>query len=519
MTEYASQLEDPAAEASTRLRQIGQSGYAEPAIGEDRQRFLASRATAKPDIQHGIYPFRDIRLDRADVEWLLATRQEDATRGGEAAQPRGLDLRGADLRHADLSGLPLSGLLAGLAYTEWLAARDDQREWAAAHLERAILGGAHLESAILGGAHLERADLTGAHLEGAELIASRLERARLHQVYLEGARASGVHLEQADLSESHLEGADMEGANFCQTDLTHASMEGTILRTAGFEGARLFWARLGGKDMPAADLERIRHWKPEFAQRLRPSDLSEAHFNVLSDLIGIELGDATYGWVELVDVRWGDAILSVVDWSRVLVLGDEQKALSERRPNGEPKPRDVRLAEMETATRANRQLAFALQAQGLSEQGARFGYRAALLHRKVLWWQFAWEMEGPQQSAPGHGRLRSRAQKLVAYLSSLFLDAVSGYGHRPLRVLRMYVAIVIIFAVAHYEVGAHSPNPADHLTWEDAFVLSIQNLHGRVWQFRSQDPQVKVASIEAIVGVFTEGTIVAVIAQRILGHR
>jgi hypothetical protein len=46
--------------------------HTEPEIAPDRQRELAERRdTIQPDIEKGIYPFKDVRLSRADVEWLL----------------------------------------------------------------------------------------------------------------------------------------------------------------------------------------------------------------------------------------------------------------------------------------------------------------------------------------------------------------------------------------------------------------------------------------------------------------
>ncbi len=45
----------------------------EPEIDTERQRYLAERRAIAPDIEQGIYPFRGIKLSRADVEWLLAT--------------------------------------------------------------------------------------------------------------------------------------------------------------------------------------------------------------------------------------------------------------------------------------------------------------------------------------------------------------------------------------------------------------------------------------------------------------
>jgi hypothetical protein len=70
----------------------------EPEIDVERQKYLTERRSIHPDIEKGIYPFRDIQLTRADVEWLLATHENG--RGpiywSEVNQRDrwGLDLRG-----------------------------------------------------------------------------------------------------------------------------------------------------------------------------------------------------------------------------------------------------------------------------------------------------------------------------------------------------------------------------------------------------------------------------------------
>src|SRR5258706_12408088 len=51
----------------------GWSWRTEPEIDTERQVFLAERRAIVPDVKKGIYPFKDIKLSRADVEWLLAT--------------------------------------------------------------------------------------------------------------------------------------------------------------------------------------------------------------------------------------------------------------------------------------------------------------------------------------------------------------------------------------------------------------------------------------------------------------
>src|SRR5438045_704102 len=90
----------------------------EPEIDAERQTYLVERRKIAPDFEQGIYPFKDIKLNRADVEWLLATHQHG--RGPvdwddkNQREREGLDLRGADLRMVDLSNLPLAKVYGGV---------------------------------------------------------------------------------------------------------------------------------------------------------------------------------------------------------------------------------------------------------------------------------------------------------------------------------------------------------------------------------------------------------------------
>src|SRR2546426_12315345 len=104
----------------------------EPEIDTERQKYLAERRSITPDIEQGIYPFKDVKLSRADVEWLLATHENG--RGpvdwsDEHQRKReGLDLRGADLSYIDLSNLPLARLCGGLTEIEWNPFIDEPRK-------------------------------------------------------------------------------------------------------------------------------------------------------------------------------------------------------------------------------------------------------------------------------------------------------------------------------------------------------------------------------------------------------
>lgn len=283
----------------------------EPEIGKKRQAELKQRLAIVPDIERGIYPFRGIKLSRADVEWLLATHDNgqgpviwnDETQ----SQREGIDLRGADLRRIDLSGLPLTRFRGGLILSERINATVKQCEMATALLE----------GCSLSTAHLEQAGLFMAHLEGANLCRTHLERAFLREAHMEGADLSGAHMQRA-----YLRGADLR-----KTDLRRAHLEKT-------------------------------------------------------ELANVIIGDDSHVGPQIADSHWREVNLAVIDWSSVNLLGDEYIARQKIR-NSTEKDHRTRLNEHEQAVRANRQLAVALQSEGLNEHAVRFAYRAQVLQKKA----------------------------------------------------------------------------------------------------------------------------------------
>src|SRR5260221_4325669 len=207
----------------------GQHWRIEPEIDVERQKYLDESRSITPDIEQGIYPFKDIKLSRADVEWLLATHENGrgpVDWGDESQREReGLDMRGANLRDVNLSKLPLACMLGGAASSESAVV---------IHLEGADLEYAHLEGASLDNAHLERVQLMGAHLEEALLEEAHLERAYLGNAYLNGA----------DLQDAHLEGAELYDAHLEDTPLSGVHLEGASLHGAYLKGATLNQAHL-----------------------------------------------------------------------------------------------------------------------------------------------------------------------------------------------------------------------------------------------------------------------------------
>lgn len=408
----------------------------EPEIDIERQQYLDEHLTVK-EREWERYPFKDIVLDRADVEWLLAKYADGR---GFAERRNGLDLRGANLCKVDLHGLPLQGV-------DLYNARLEGTDLREVHLERANLSAAYLQDAYLYNAHLEDAYLSEAQLNGADLRAAHLEGADLSEAYLERANLSEAHLEKTNLKGAHLEGAGIRAAHLEGTDLSGAHLEG--------------------------------------------SNLSGAFFTSVTNLKGVHFGNEKSGFVLLAGVRWSDVDLSVVDWTQMNILGDEYQARRREKDNGEAKDSTTRLEEYRTAVRANRQLAVALQGEGLNEEAARYAYRAQRLQRVVL----------------------RRQRKLGQYLFSSFLDLLVGYGYRPGRTLFWYLAIIFGFAIAYLEFG--------HFPLLDAFIFSLTAFHGRgffpVSTLLLGDARVIFAAFEAVVGLLIEASLIATFTQRFFG--
>ena len=438
----------------------GQPWRSEPEIDATRQQYLTEHRAIPPDIKQGIYPFKDVKLTRADVEWLLESHESGGVRGpvdwGDVAQRgrEGLAVRGADLRQADLSSLPLARLRASLSASEHLGTNAEQLAVAGAHLAGAHLRGAHVEGATFLGAALQAATLTQAHLEQALLAQAHLEHAFLAQ----------AHLEQTDLIQAHLEQAFLKQAHLERADLREAHLEGADLSQAHFEGA----------------------------------NLRRAFFDVASRLDDLVLSDASHGSAFLAGVHWGGADLSRVGWAQVYRLGEEQVAWQRLMPDGKSKDGSTRLVDYTKAVRANRQVAVVLNAQGLSEEAARFGYRAQVLQRQVL--------------------RRSGWRAAGAYLFSLFLDLLAGYGYRPARSLVAYLVLVSGFAAGYFALAAGA---GQHLAWYAALVISLTAFHGRGFftqQFSPGAPPTILAAIEAVLGLLIEISFIATFTQRFLAR-
>lgn len=437
----ASTLQPPSTEDSEAWKAYwkaqDQPWRTEPEIDKERQEELAEHRTITPDIEKRIYPFKDMKLSRADIEWLLATNESGGKIGpvdwsDESQREReGLDVRGADLRQVDLSNLPLARLCGGQPKYEWHTLMGEHAMYTVPERLRTMIA-TFLIQANLIGVHLEGVNLTGAHLEGAYLCDAHLEGAYLGNTYLEGT----------ELAWAHLKGVDLTWARLIRADLT-------------------------GADLEAADLD-----------------------NTIFVLAGEKQGIGP----KLAEVHWGETNLAAVDWSQVKKLGEEYEAQQPKTSRGKVKGKVVRLSEYQTAVRANRQLAVALQVKGLNEVAARFAFRAQKLQRVVF----------------------RRQRKFGQYLFSGFLDLLAGYGYRPGRSVVWYFVIIFWFALAYFAFG-HLP------LLPDALVFSLTSFHGRGFfpglgnETSLHNPLVVLAATEAVIGLFIEISFIATFTRRFFG--
>jgi uncharacterized protein YjbI with pentapeptide repeats len=380
----------------------------EPEISSTRQRELTVLRNRPADSEKGIYPFQKQRLSRADVEWLLATHEQ----GRGPVLPRdvesrtGLDLRGANLAGAHLAGLPLTGFVGSLVTVPPGQDEYEARKKAAVHLEGANLSGTHLEYAHLEGVHmegacLEHACLQSAYLDGAYLEDANLRHADCFEASLDGAWLWSVHGEEARLWCASMREAQFFSTHLERADLSEARLDGAELMEVFLEGANLKHACLAG-----ATLYRV-------------------YFDYATQLLMVDLGDDARGLASLSHIRWGEADIDGISWSRVSMLGNEVEAALRIDHHGEPKSLKRRRGDYRGAITATRQLARALQAQGFDEEAAYFALRARRLERTLFFLRGRWG----------------------AFLYAQFSDWFNAYGYRSERGFFWLIIGVIILLI------------------------------------------------------------------------
>jgi uncharacterized protein YjbI with pentapeptide repeats len=251
----------------------------EPEIPEERQRELSARRHLSLDLDSGIVPFQGLRLNRADVEWLLATHESRGFTGPvDHSDPRqfkreGIKLIGADLTGANLRDLPLTGVQAGLFGNEWFRATPQQRLSVAGCFDNCDLRYAHLERAKLSFVRFNGANLAEVHLEGADLFGASFIHSNLELVYLD----QETKIENVALSDARGRGPLLADIHFAGAHL--GTVDWSKIRIVGEELQARGKGYASGYE--TAEEDRLLHWRRavrayrQMATHLRDQGMTE----------------------------------------------------------------------------------------------------------------------------------------------------------------------------------------------------------------------------------------------------
>lgn len=204
--------------------------------------------------------------------------------------------------------------------------------------------------------------------------------------------------------------------------------------------------------------------------------------------------------VNLAVVRWSDLLpkYPIIPFSTRGRLGDDLQAQKDRHYN--------------VAARANRQLALALRAQGITAEAAELDYRAHVWDRKNYWTQ----------------------RNVLTWLGSWFIWLFSGYSYRLGRSLALYIGTIVVFWRVYLAIPYPDPTSRtiivrntlvtlttshhDYLSWQEALIMSVTSFHGRGFfpsQITGSIGHGMAAAVEAFIGLLIEATLIATFTQRI----
>lgn len=477
----------------------------------------------------------DVCLDDADLS------------GAELA---GAVLNRASLRRANLSGVDLTG--AYLNYTHLNQAQVSGNavlvgvQLCEAHLEDATLIEANLQRAILTKSYLQDANLSGACMQAAVLNNTFMQKAKLEGADLRGANLEGASLQGANLQRVNLIGACLKGANMQGADLSGAQLQGADLRRVMLDvTTNLTDAVLGDNECGHARVADVAwngvnlaavQWAPLVTEqvagsahaRSSPTDATAAFITANDDSATTTSRSSRLGD----DIAADDALAALRRWRSVSSASRLHAMPGRRRPvrtivapdiknDGSadtvpvptvlPTPPMSRIVQEATsreeakahaiaccqdAARANRQLSLALQTQGLNREADELDLRAHTWRRKALYLE------------------RSK----LAYLRSLLLWLVSGYGYRLWHSFVTYGVLILAFAAANYWV-APCFAPFEHVSGFQALILSVLSFHGRGFISNSTmvmaEPYSALAAMEAFFGLLVEVILIATVTRRL----
>jgi len=302
-----------------------------------------------------------------------------------------------------------------------------------------------------------------------------------------GGRAKGLDLSEKifekgidlrGLNNNHLQGITLDNARFPLSLRRDSPLRGANLKGVHLEGAHLLSTHLEEADLSDAYLEGARLWHAHLERaylssahleeaNLRGAHLEEANLQS-ANLKGADLTGTHLEGAQLTDVRLSsDTKLHNVDWGSNYILAEE------------------RHGQLDWAEDTYRTLKVWHTQAGIYDIAGEFFFREMTVQRKrIRWW-------------PLQHRLWSAVHSFV-----------SGYGERPLRVIRFGALVLFVSTFFYYLFRGVAPYDLSAQSFLSSLYYSAVSFtalgYGPWFNNTSVHSWVQWAgAVEAFFGVFT----------------
>ena len=345
-----------------------------------------------------------VRLGSPQPWWHPEGRPQFRTASFRKADLQGADFTGTDLTGADFGGVIMRNAILRKARLEGADLQEADlsgSDFSECLASEGNFSDALLEDAIFTGAKLRFADFTNALLDGANLTNADLWGCKLRD-----ADATDAVLKGAILQEVSLEGARLTGINFQDAELKNVNFSGATMRNADLRGATVAHGNFENADLTGCSLPRVDLSTCNLKNiRVSGAWLENTRFRL--DQLGGSIGEEAAGEFEA---------------ARQAYLALEQNF----RTLGNP----------EAASWSFR-------------KARRMGKRHSLALCKAAW------------------RARRRwhsLSRLCEWISDVFAEWLCDYGESLPRVVRAFVAALVVFAALYGLTGSlrYSDPTPDH---------------------------------------------------------
>ncbi|MBL7158804.1 MAG: pentapeptide repeat-containing protein [Candidatus Omnitrophica bacterium] len=303
-------------------------------------------------------------------------------------------------------------------------------------------------------------------------------RERLREILENRLSLKGANFAKADLSNFDLSRQDLSAANFSRSNLSFSSLFDTDLRNAellgaDFSGSDLTSSNLEGCDLTRSSLSGARLWHAN----LKNANLIEANLNQC-DLWNAKLFNARL---------WRTNLLEVVSLSKKNFRGRTMRHFNAYRINEKG---------VMSAEEAYRSLKKHFITSGKYNDASWASFKEKTMERLLL-----------------------KKKRNPAYLPSLIMDFLCGYGEKPHRIILSSLFVILGYATAYLLLDAilYTPSIEYHMSISDYVYYS--GITFTTVGYGDFIPKASslfrfLAASEAFIGTFMMGLFIFTLARK-----